>query len=265
MIDPGEILAQFSEQQVAGFLLVLGRISPLFLLAPLFSNKLIPARARAIVAVALTVGIWPIAARSGTQHRITIDALPFAGLMLKEILVGVVFALVLAALFAALSTAGSLLDTLIGYSFGSLVDPVSGNNSSVISNLYAMLGVSVFVAIGGDSWVIQGLARTYDAVPLLASPSIPSATKGVQLAFAQILPAALMVAAPVLLAVVLSDAALGVVTRVVPSLNVFSIGFSAKIAVGLTVMAASLPFVAGWVGDQLQQSVADALHSLKVA
>jgi flagellar biosynthetic protein FliR len=265
MIDPGEILAQFSEQQVAGFLLVLGRISPLFLLAPLFSNKLIPGRARAIVAVALTVGIWPIAARSGTHHHVTIDALPFAVLMLKEILVGVVFALVLAALFAALSTAGSLLDTLIGYSFGSLVDPVSGNNSSVISNLYAMLGVSVFVAIGGDSWVIQGLARTYDAVPLLASPSIPSATKGVQLAFAQILPAALMVAAPVLLAVVLSDAALGVVTRVVPSLNVFSIGFSAKIAVGLTVMAASLPFVAGWVGDQLQQSVADALHSLKVA
>jgi flagellar biosynthetic protein FliR len=265
MIDPGEILAQFSEQQVAGFLLVLGRISPLFMLAPLFSNKALPLRARGIVAVALTVGIWPIAARSGTHHRITLDALPFAGLMLKEILVGITFALVLAALFAALSTAGSLLDTIIGYSFGSLVDPVSGNNSSVLSNLYAMLGVAVFVAIDGDSWVIQGLARTYDAVPLLSAPSLASATQGVQLAFAGILPAALMVAAPVLLAVVLTDAALGVVTRVVPSLNVVSIGFSAKIAVGLTVMAASLPFVAGWVGDQLQQSVTDALRSLKVA
>jgi flagellar biosynthetic protein FliR len=102
-------------------------------------------------------------------------------------------------------------------------------------------------------------------VPLLSAPSLPSATQGVQLAFAGILPAALMVAAPVLLAIVLTDAALGVVTRVVPSLNVFSIGFSAKIAVGLTVMAASLPFVAGWVGDQLQQSVSAALHSLRVA
>ena len=265
MIDVNELLAQFSEQQVAGFLLVLGRISPLFILAPLFSNKLIPARAKSIVAVALAVGIWPIASHAGPNRRIPLDALPFASLMLKEVLVGIAFALVLAALFAALATAGSLADTLIGFSFGSLVDPVSGNNSSLLSNLYSMLGVAVFVAIGGDAWVIEGLARTYDAVPLLAYPSIPSATQGVQVAFANVLPDALMVVAPVLLAVVLSDCALGVVARVVPSLNVFQVGFSAKIAIGLTVMSASLPFVGGWVGDQLQQSVFDALRALRVA
>jgi flagellar biosynthetic protein FliR len=265
MIDPSEILAQFSEQQVAGFLLVLGRISPLFLLAPLFSNKLVPMRAKAIVAVALTIGIWPVAAHAGTQQHIELDGLAYGGLMLKEILVGITFALVLACMFAALATAGSLLDLVAGFSFGSLVDPVSGNNSTMLANLYAMFGVAVFIAIGGDSWVIQGLARTYDVVPLTESPSIASATAGVQMAFANVLPAALMVAAPVLLAIVLTDAALGVVSRVVPSLNVFAVGFSAKIAVGLTVMAASLPFVSGWIGDNLQLSVSDALHALKVA
>jgi flagellar biosynthesis protein FliR len=264
MIDPSEILAQFSEQQVAAFLLVLGRISPLFLLAPLFSNKLVPARAKAIVAVGLTIGIFPIASHAAHQH-IELDGLAYGGLMLKEILVGITFSLVLACMFAALSTAGSLIDLVAGFSFGSLVDPVSGNNSTMLANLYAMFGVAIFIAIGGDSWVIQGLARTYEVVPLTSAPSIASATAGVQLAFAGILPSALMVCAPVLLAIVLTDAALGVVTRVVPSLNVFSIGFSAKIAVGLTVMAASLPFVSGWVGDNLQQSVSDALHALKVA
>jgi flagellar biosynthetic protein FliR len=265
MIDPSEVLAQFSEQQVAGFLLVLGRISPLFMLAPLFSNKLVPMRARVIIAVALTIGIWPIAAHAGAHHHIDLDGLTYGALMLKEILVGVVFSLVLACLFAALTTAGAVLDLVAGFSFGSLVDPVSGNNSTMLANLYGMFGVAVFIAIGGDSWVIQGLARTYDAVPLLSSPSLPTATAGLQMAFANILPAALMVAAPVLLAVVLTDAALGVVTRVVPSLNVFAIGFSAKIAVALTVLAASLPFVSGWIGDNLQQSVSDALHALKVA
>jgi flagellar biosynthetic protein FliR len=265
MIDPSQLIAQFSEQQVAGFMLVLGRISPLFLLAPLFSNKLIPARAKSIVAVALAVGLWPIASHAGPSRQIPLDALPYASLMVKEILIGVTFALIIAALFAALATAGSLADTLIGFSFGSLVDPVSGNNSSLLSNLYSMLGVAVFIAIGGDAWVIDGLARTYDAVPLLAYPSLPTAAGAVQMAFANVLPDALMVVAPVVLAIVLSDAALGVVARVVPSLNVFQVAFSAKIAIGLTVMAASLPFVAGWVGDQLQQSVFDALHALKVA
>src|SRR5262245_18477544 len=167
MIDPSEILAQFSEQQVAGFLLVLGRISPLFLLAPLFSNKLVPMRARAIMAFALTIGIWPVASHAGAQHHIDLDGLAYGGLMLKEILVGVVFSLILACLFAAISSAGAVHDLVAGFSFGSLIDPVSGNNSTMLANLYAMFGVAVFIAIGGDSWVIEGLARTYDRVPLL--------------------------------------------------------------------------------------------------
>jgi flagellar biosynthetic protein FliR len=265
MIDPSEILARFSEQQVAGFMLVLTRVTPMFILAPLFSNKLIPARARVVIALGMSIGIWPAAQRAGASHTIPLDALPFAGLLLKELLVGVAFSLVLSALFAAISTAGSLIDTVIGFSYGSLVDPVNGNQSSLLASLYSLLGIMVFISINGDAWVIEGLARTYDAVPLLSQPSIPSLVAGVQLAFTGIFAAALEVAAPVMLAVILTDASLGVVTRVVPSLNVFSVGFSAKIAVGMVIMAASLPFVGTWVSDQLQQSVASALHTIRVA
>jgi flagellar biosynthetic protein FliR len=260
-----ELLAQFSEQEVAGFMLVLGRIAPLFMLAPLFSNKLIPARAKSIIAVSLAVGIWPIASHAGTHHAISLDALPFGALMLKEILVGIVFAFVLAGLSATLMTAGSLLDTFVGLSFGATVDPVSGNNSTLIANLYSMFGVMVFIAIGGDSWVIEGLAKTYEIVPLDSGLKLNTAVQGVQAMFVGILPAAVMVAAPVMLAVLLTDCALGVVSKIVPQLNVFAVGFPAKILVGITVMCASLPFVSGWVGDQLQQSVSSALHSLKVA
>ena len=71
--------------------------------------------------------------------------------------------------------------------------------------------------------------------------------------------------AVVLLAVVLTDVAFGLVSRVVPQLNVFAVGFPAKVAVGLVVVGASLPFVAGWLGDELQRSVAAALQALRVA
>jgi flagellar biosynthetic protein FliR len=69
----------------------------------------------------------------------------------------------------------------------------------------------------------------------------------------------------VLLALVITDAAIGVVSRVVPQLNVFAVGFPAKIAVGLLLVGASLPFAAGWLSDELQRSVSTALQSLKVA
>ena len=67
-----------------------------------------------------------------------------------------------------------------------------------------------------------------------------------------------------LLAVVLTDAAFGVVSRVVPQLNVFAVGFPAKVAVGLVLIGVSLPFLGGWLDDELQRSVGSALHALKV-
>lgn len=263
-MNPEAILAEFGQQQVIGFFLVLARISPLFILAPLFSSKLLPVRARGIVAVGLALGIAPIAMNAGDKAVLPTEILELGGLVLKEMLVGFGFAFSLAALFAAIQVAGSLLDTLIGFSFGALVDPMTGTSGGVLNQLYALVGVAIFVAIGGDAWVIQGLARSYDAIPLSEAPAIGSLVEGAQVAYSGIFAAAIEVAAPVLVAVVLCDVAFGLVSRVVPQLNVFAVGFPAKVTVGLVLVGASLPFVAGWLGDEMQASVSSALQTLKV-
>jgi flagellar biosynthesis protein FliR len=252
---------QFGEQQVAGFFLVLARVSPLFVLAPLFSSNLIPMRVRGIVAVALAIGLAPVVAR----RRIPMDTFTFGGLVGKELLVGLAFAFALGALFAALSVAGTFLDTSIGFSFGSIIDPISGSSSAVLAQLYALIGVLIFIAIGGDAWVIQGLARTYDTVPIESFPALGVMTSGALKSFVGIFGAAIQVAGPVLLALILTDAAFGMVSRVVPQLNVFAVGFAAKIVVGLLILGVTLPFLSGWLTEELQASVADALRMLRVA
>jgi flagellar biosynthesis protein FliR len=256
------LLRQFSEQQVAGFMLVIARIAPLFLVAPLFSSKMIPARVRGVAAVGLGVGLAPLAMKG---RRVPLDVMSLGALAVKELIVGLAFALAISVLFAAVTAAGSLADTLIGFSFGALVDPVTGNNASVLSQAYSLVGVAVFIAIDGDAWVIQGLHRTYDLVPLVGYPALGSMVAGVQHAFTGIFAAALELAAPVVLAVVITDAAFGVVARVVPQLNVFAVGFPAKVIVGLLVIGVSLPFAAGWISDELQRSVGAALQSLRIA
>jgi flagellar biosynthetic protein FliR len=264
-MKPEAILAEFGEQQVLGFMLVLARLSPLFLLAPLFSSKMLPARARGIVAVGLALGIAPIAMNAGETAAIPTEILEYAGLILKEMLVGAGFAFSLAALFAAIQVAGNLLDTLIGFSFGALVDPITGTAGGVLNQLYALFGVAIFVAIGGDTWVIQGLARSYEAIPLTEAPALGSLVEGAQVAFSGIFAAAIQVAAPVLIAIVLCDIGFGLLNRVVPQLNVFAVGFPAKVTVGLVLVGASLPFVAGWLSDEMQASVSAALQTLRVA
>jgi len=256
------LLRQIGEQHVVGFFLVLARIGPLFVVAPLFSSKMFPARARGVAAVALAVGISPLAMKD--QHVPT-DALSLGGLIGKEALVGFAFAFGVSVLFAAVSAAGSFIDTLIGFSFGGLVDPVNGNQSSVLSQLYTLIGVMVFIAIGGEAWMVQGLVKTYDLVGLTDMPALGALVGGAQHTFSSIFVSAVELAAPVLIALIITDAGFGVVSRVMPQLNVFAVGFPAKILVGFLILAASLPFVAGWIGNQLQQSVLSALQTIHAA
>jgi flagellar biosynthesis protein FliR len=257
-----QLLRDIGQQQLAGFILVLGRVGPLFLLAPVFSSKLLPARARGVAAVAISFGLAPWALHG--QH-IPLDVMTFGGLMLKEVLVGLAYAFALGAVFAAVSVAGSLMDLTVGFSFGSLIDPITGNHSQLLSQLYAMVGILVFIAIDGDHWMIAGLARSYQLVPIDKFPSLGAIVGGADKAFVSIFASALELAAPVLIAVLITDTAMGIVARIMPQLNVFAVGFPAKIAVGLLIMGVSLPFVGGWIADQVQLSVNSALQSLHVA
>jgi flagellar biosynthetic protein FliR len=102
-------------------------------------------------------------------------------------------------------------------------------------------------------------------VPLTKAPRLGTLVGGAELAFSTIFAAALEVAAPVLIALLVTDVAFGVVSRVVPQLNVFAVGFPTKVAVVLLVAGASLPFTANWISNQLSVSVGDALGALHVA
>jgi flagellar biosynthetic protein FliR len=219
-------------------------------------------RIRGTVAVALAIGISPVAV--GGAH-IPTDPLTLGGLVLKELFIGAAFAFVIGALFAAISVAGTFLDTLIGFSYGSLIDPINGTNTTVLNQFYSMMGILIFVVIGGDAWVIEGMARTYDVVGVLQMPNVNSLIQGTDKAFVNIFFAAVELAGPVMLALILCDVAFGMVSRLAPQLNVFIIGFPVKIIVGLALIGVTLPFVGGWIADQVQVSVSQALMALKLA
>jgi flagellar biosynthesis protein FliR len=257
-----ELLAKLAGNQLAGFILVLARITPLFILAPLFSSKMIPNHVRGIIAVALSIGLAPVALKG--QH-IPSDAFTLGELIVEGLLVGFGFAFSIAVLFAAFESAGALVDIISGFSYGALINPMSGNQSGVISQFYSLVGTMIFLIIGGDAWLLRGIARTFQLVPLTAAPAITSLVAGAEKVFSTVFTSALEIAAPVVIALMITDVAFGVVSRVVPQLNVFAVGFPAKVGVALLVVGVSLPFAANWLSDELSVSVGAALGALHVA
>ncbi len=256
------VLQELAGNQLAGFILVLARVTPLFFIAPLFSSAMIPPRVKGMIAVGISIGLTPIAMQG--QH-VPSDTLAVAGLVIEGMLVGLSFAFALAVLLAAVESAGSLIDVISGFSYGSLINPMNGETSAVIARFYSLFGTMVFLVIGGDAWTIRGLGRTFELVPLTDSPRLGSLVAGAEQTFSTIFTSAVEIAAPVLAALLITDVAFGVVSRVVPQLNIFAVGFPTKVIVALFVVAASLPFVANWIDGQLTVSVSAALGALKVS
>jgi flagellar biosynthesis protein FliR len=257
-----QVLSLLAGNELAGFILVLARVGPLFLLAPPFASPMVPPRVRGIIAVGISIGLAPIALHG--QH-IPTDPFTLAALIVEGMLVGLGFAFSFAVLFAAVESAGSLADLGAGFSYGNLINPVSGDESGPITHMYSLVGIAIFLVIDGEAWVLRGLARTFQLVPLTSAPRIATLFAGAEQVFSTVFTSALEIAAPVLIALMITDVAFGVVSRVVPQLNVFAVGFPAKVAVALLLVGASMPFVGGWIADQMYTSVGAALGALHVA
>jgi flagellar biosynthetic protein FliR len=217
---------------------------------------------RGLIAVGISIGLAPIALHG--QHVPT-DPFTLAGLIVEGMLVGLGFAFTLSVLMGALESAGGLIDVLSGFSYGSLINPMNGEESAVITRFYSLVGTMIFLVINGDAWTLRGLNRTFELVPLTSAPRLSSLVGGAERVFTTVFTGALEVAAPVLVALLITDVAFGIVSRVVPQLNVFAVGFPTKVAVALLVVGASLPFTANWISNQLSVSVGDALGALHVA
>ena len=262
-MNADELLAQFSEQQVAG---VLPRpragLAAVHARAAVLEQDDPGPRPRRSSRVALTVGIMPVVKHGA---RSTSTRSPSALLILKEVIVGLAFAYALGRDVrrpAGRGLAARHADRLLlrrARRPGHRHAVGGARRSSTRSS--ASRSSSRSAATPGSS---RASRARYDAVPLLDTPAIGSMVQGAQVAFSGIFVRAFMIGAPVILALIITDAAFGVVSRVVPQMNVFAVGFPAKMIVGLTLLGASLPFVSGFIADQLQRSVAQALHTLKV-
>lgn len=252
-------LPQIPGGTIAAYLLVLCRVGPLFLLAPVFSSRLIPNRAKLIAAGAITVAIGPMALHGQTVPTDTIGLFMD---IIKELGVGLAFAFVIAMIGTAAQAAASIMDLMAGFSMGSIVDPITNVQNTPVGQLYSLFTAMVFVTTGGDQLMVMGLAKSYDLLPVSAYPSLNMFGTAAAAGVGKIFLIGLMLAAPVVIALIVADAAFALVARAAPQMNIFTLAVPAKILLGLGVAAASLPFVAVHIRDDLATAVVSALNSI---
>ncbi|HZK84139.1 MAG TPA: flagellar biosynthetic protein FliR [Desulfosporosinus sp.] len=232
-------LADLLQWNISLFLLILSRWAGMIMLAPVFGARGVPAMVRLGLAASLSVIIYPLIAAS--KPPIPIELLPYIAVVLKEVLVGLVIGFVIYTLTAVVQGAGQLIDFQMGFTMGAAIDPVYGVQSPMMGNFQMILATMLLLATNSHHYLIAAMVKSYAYIPINPS-SLPSHyTFYVQLVM-HVFALSIQLAMPVFGALLVSDIGVGLLTRTVPQLNIFSIVFPVKIILGFIILFLAIPF-----------------------
>jgi flagellar biosynthetic protein FliR len=234
MLDPNTIaVAQFWK-----FLIVLCRVSGLFLAAPVFGFQTVPGRVK--IGLAAMVSVITLTVNLGAVPPPPDSVFPLAVMVFKETAVGLLLGFGASVVFFAIQAAGRFVDMQMGFAVVSILDPATQIQTSVLGQFQYVVAMLIFLALNGHQWLIRAVVASFHWVPM------GGATMGQALfahgnnMIAGFFLIAVQVAAPVAAALLVVDIGFAVLSRAMPQLNIFIVGFPVKILLGLFTVAMGL-------------------------
>ena len=231
------------------------RIGGFVAAAPIASERSIPNRVKIVLTLALAVLVGPLA-----PVPAALSIFSGAGLLtaVQEILIGVSIGLVMELAFDALTFAGQTVSMTMGLGFATLVDPQRGANVPVLGQLFMIMGTLTYLALNGHLVLLGALANSFQTLPIGAANIDRDFLIAVATWGTRIFETGLLIALPAVVALVIVNLALGVVTRAAPQLNLFGIGFTITLMCGFFVLLVGL----GGIMSGISTLIDDALRAV---
>lgn len=214
-----------------GYLLTSVRMLAFLAVAPPFSHGAIVAMVKAVIGLGLALAVAPVT----TAGYVPQDTGGFITSLTLEAVVGAMLGFLVFLVFAAIQSAGALVDQMSGLSMAQTFDPQSGITGAQFTRLFAMAATVMMFSSGAYQPIIAGLARTYDAIPLGAGLDLSDPASALITGFSQMFIGAIQIGGPLLAVLFLTDIGLALLTKVAPSMNLFAVGFPLKILVTLAL------------------------------
>ena len=220
------------------FLWPMLRVSALMITAPIFSLSAFNTRLRILLALVLTwlvypLHTWPVIDPTSAQGLIEV---------FNQIMIGATMGLILQVVVGAVVVAGQSIAAAMGLSMANMIDPNMGNVPT-ISQLLVVMSTLIFVGFGGHAIMLGLILESFHSLPIGTSIMTQAVYGRVLQWSSMVFLGAVLMALPVMVALLFINVGLGVATRAAPSLNVFSLGFPAMVIAGFVIMIFSLPSI----------------------
>jgi flagellar biosynthetic protein FliR len=230
---------------------------------PIMGHRAVPAQLKVALCLVLMVLVFP--ATKMAIPAVSTIPLELLFLILREVIIGLILGFVISIIFYAVQMAGQVIGIQTGYGIINLIDPMSDIEISLIGQLYYLTAILIFLGIDGHHFLLRALYLSYDYIPL-ANGALPARlVEKINLLTGATFDVSLRIAAPVMVALFLTDVVLGIMARVAPQMNVFLVGFPLKIGVGLlliTLVISFFPYIFGKILEQFQLDVVEVIRLL---
>jgi flagellar biosynthetic protein FliR len=226
------------ERTLATWMIAGARVTGLLMVAPFLGSAAVPARIKIGLAFLLTLFMAPLVPALPAE----LHAPALAVLLLGEFAIGFLLGFTLQLIFEAGQLAGQVCGVQMGYGLASVINPDSQADSAVLSIFYELIVLLLFIQLGVPHWMLRGLARSFEYLPpghfSLTWPAIHTLFQFA----AGMWVAGVQIAAPVLVASLFADVALGFIGKASPQLPVLFVGISIKNLLGLALLCGAVAF-----------------------
>lgn len=215
--------------------LLLLRPGMLVATAPAFGFGFTPPAVRLGVLLIIGLSLMPVVPLPDT-----LNAASIAVIAVRETLIGMALAMSVRLVMAAAELAGHLAGFQLGFSYASLVDPLSGARNNMLAAFYGLIALFMFMSIDAHHQMLRALASSYEELPIGVGALGADLGFLVARVLGVIFTVGVQLAAPVVLVLVIVEVMLGVMARSMPSLNLMVSGAPVRLLVGLVALAATL-------------------------
>ncbi|HEX5866307.1 MAG TPA: flagellar biosynthetic protein FliR [Beijerinckiaceae bacterium] len=236
------------------FMLTFARVGTLVMLMPGIGEQMIPVRVRLGAALLLTLVLFPL-----TRTLLPAGGTPDAiiAVLIGEIAVGLVLGLAVRMVVGALQTAGNIVAQQLGLAFAMSVDPAMGGQQAAIGNFLTLLGITLIFAADLHHLAIMAIRDSYAFLPPAGVPEVGDAAMLAMRAVGRGFALAVQIAAPFIAFGILFNLGLGVLSRLMPQLQVFFLAMPATILIGMLLLLVALGVMMGVFLEDLAQFLAE--------
>ena len=206
---------------------------------PVFGHVSIPQTLRIWLMVIFAFLVFPSAPVS--QMGLPTTGLGLAMIILSELAIGFAIGFAVIVLFSAFQFAGHLIGLQMGLAIASVVDPMSSGEISVVGEFYYLLALVIFLICDAHHYVIQTLVSSFELIPVGGGSFHGGFAEYLIGLTGSIFLLAIKFSAPVIIILFVINIVLGIVARTVPQMNVFIVGFTLAVGIGLLIIRYTLP------------------------